>query len=159
MRAIRWSMRKSPPAMLTAEQAARAKAREGSFLNPGIGGRGGHGHDGGVIDDLHATAATALGITPETLMQEMRAGKTLAQVASDHGVSRDSLKATLTSAAQTAIQKALTAGQITQAQADELKSGLGARIDQMLDATGKGPMGSRGHGARPHAAPAQQSAQ
>ena len=57
----------------------------------GLGAHGGMGRDGGPM----AAAATAIGIDAKTLMSEMRAGKSLAQVAQAPGKSRDQLKAAL----------------------------------------------------------------
>lgn len=79
---------------LTADQAAAAKARIASGQPSGPGGpgaQGGPGRSGGAL----AAAATASGIDAKTLMTEMRAGRSLAQVAAAHGKSRDELKAAL----------------------------------------------------------------
>jgi predicted DNA-binding protein (UPF0251 family) len=48
----------------------------------------GHGLLGRGLDE----AASVIGIDRATLVQELQSGKTLAQVAQDHGVSRDQLK-------------------------------------------------------------------
>jgi len=123
----------------TAEQEAAENACQG-------GGRGGPGAFGNGLGDLLGAAATRLNITREALQQELQGGKTLAQVATGHGVSRDQLKASLTTAAQTAIQQAVTSGRLTQAQAAQETSNLSQRLDQLLDRTGgaRGPGGPGG---------------
>lgn len=98
---------------LTAEQATQAKARIAEsgglhFGGPGFGGpKGEHGPGGpgahgpraegmrGGPGELMGSVASAIGIDQQTLMQELRSGKTLAQVAQDHGKSREDLKAAL----------------------------------------------------------------
>jgi hypothetical protein len=110
---------------LTAEQGTQAKARIASgdkgpglfgFARPGFGGKG-HGGPGGPggmpggmpgargpqsgdsqrgpIGGPNATAAAAIGIDAATLQSELRAGKSLAEIAAAHGKTRDELKAAL----------------------------------------------------------------
>jgi hypothetical protein len=106
---------------LTAEQAAQAKARIASgekgpglfgFAGPHMGGKG-HGGPGGPggmpgarapqsngnqrgpIGGPNAAAAAAIGIDAATLQSELRAGKSLAEIAAAHGKTRDALKAAL----------------------------------------------------------------
>lgn len=98
---------------MTAEQGAQAKARVAEtggmpFGGPSFGGpKGGHGPGGhggpgpraegmrGGPGELMGSVAAAIGIDQQTLMQELRSGKTLAQVAEAHGKSREDVKAAL----------------------------------------------------------------
>src|SRR5438876_5190192 len=82
---------------ITADQASKLKnAANGGFhgLIPGLKG-GGPGGPGGPSSaafpgtDVFTIVAQKLGITVDALRQEMRQGKSLAQVGADHGVSRD----------------------------------------------------------------------
>ena len=50
----------------------------------GPGGQGGRGHGGARV--AGQTAAATIGISPEELRSQVRAGKTVAQVATEHGV-------------------------------------------------------------------------
>jgi transposase-like protein len=50
----------------------------------GPGGPGGRGHGG--IRVAGETAATTIGVTPEELRNQVRSGKTIAQVSTEHGV-------------------------------------------------------------------------
>jgi uncharacterized protein YidB (DUF937 family) len=71
-------------------------------------------------------AANALGMTADELLAELKAGKTLGQLADEKGVSRDALVKAMKDAAKEAVDKALQEGRITQEQADNMK----ARIDE-----------------------------
>lgn len=73
---------------------------------------------------LRQAAAEALGVTPEALTDEIREGRTLAEVAEAHGVSRADLLAALQAAAQDDLRAQLDPlvadGGLTQEQADAL---------------------------------------
>ena len=112
----------------------------------------GRGHGGPRAGHVTPEAtAKILGITVEELRTAMEAGKTLAQVAADNGVSKADLISKLVAAAKTQLAADVKAGTITQAQADEIASGLTARITEKVDRVGHGPGGHHGHGPRPDA--------
>ncbi len=101
------------------------------------GGPAGPGHRGpffGGINDAVGSVATFLGVTPAQLRTELEGGKSLADVATAHGKTRDELKAHLTTQANTRLDKAVADGKLTQAQADQLKSTLSSHLDQIIDA-------------------------
>jgi polyhydroxyalkanoate synthesis regulator phasin len=122
---------------LTAEQAEQIKSRQGTFggmmrgVGPGLHMRGA---GGGVHLNLHEIVATTLGITPEQLREEMSQGKSLAQIVTEKGISRDNVKAAIVTAHTTAINQAVANGRLTQEQADRMLQTLESRIDAMLDA-------------------------
>ncbi len=132
---------------LTQEEADALKARidSGDGLGPFGGGRG-HGMPGGphgggfamgfgvgLPDQLDARA-TFLGIEQAQLSEELAAdGATLATVAEAHGKSRDDLKTFLTDSAATKLAEAVTAGKLTQAQADEISVRTGGMLDRLID--------------------------
>jgi len=101
---------------------------------PGFGPGPGFGH--GPIGDAIATATTYLGISAQTLMQDLTSGKSLAQVAdSTPGKSADGLVQALVAAEQAELKTAVTAGKLTQAQADALSSNLTQRITALVNGT------------------------
>jgi polyhydroxyalkanoate synthesis regulator phasin len=129
---------------ITAEQGARLKeAKLGEFLmkigalHEKLGNANGSLRIGvaGVVTSLDA-AADLMKISREQLATELRSGKSLAQVASDHGVTRDQLKAALLGEAKTKLDEAVRNGRMTQAQADEAYAALQNRIDAMVDRVG-----------------------
>lgn len=109
-----------------------------------LGPGGGHG-GGGRGADL-ATAATTLKLSEDDLRTQLQAGRTLAQVASAQGVAVDDLVTALVDAQKTRIAAQVTAGTITQAQADERLADLKQRITDRVNAAGGGGRGGRGPG-------------
>jgi len=95
----------------------------------GPGGRG-FGHGG---DELTA-AANYLGLTESALATQLEAGKTLAQVAgATSGKSVAGLVDALVAAEKTEIAAAVTAGRLTQAQADQVLPTLQARFTALVN--------------------------
>jgi hypothetical protein len=103
------------------------------------GGPGGAGGPGGMFGGMRAghlgddKIATFLGITQDQLRQELRSGKSLAQVATAHGKSADQLKTFIVTSITQQVNDAVRAGTMTQAQADRILNGLSARVDEMIN--------------------------
>lgn len=117
------------------------------FAGPGMR-RGGFGHGpgrggpGGHLDD----AAAYLGVTEAELVEQLRAGTSLADVAKAEGKSVDGLKAALLASEKKELDALVAAGKITQAQADAALERREARLDDFVEGT-LGPCGERGaHG-------------
>ncbi len=87
-------------------------------------GRGGFGWAGGGMWTMFDTAAEALGLTPEELFAELRAGKSPAEIAEEQGVDvealYDAMNAARGEAMQQALQQAVEDGRLTQEQADQM---------------------------------------
>ena len=112
-----------------------------------------HGHRGGIARLAQAEVAKALGITVQELRTEREAGKTLAQIAADKGVAKGTLITRLVAAAEQQLAADVTAGRLTQAQADARKATLRDRITERVDGTRPGHgKDHRGHGPRDEAA-------
>jgi urease accessory protein UreF len=93
--------------------------------------------------------AQFLGLTPQELGEQIRSGKSLAEVAQGKGKSRDDLKTFLTNQAKTRFSAAVTAGRLTQAQADQMLAKMTANLDTMIDhkgQPGKGPRPGQNQG-------------
>jgi hypothetical protein len=97
-------------------------------------------------------AAQYLGITPAELRKQLRSGRSLAQIAaSTSGKSVDGLRAALTAAATTRLQKALADGSITSQQEQKRLGAVSRRIDALLNrspraaAAAAARAGTRGH--------------
>lgn len=107
----------------------------------GPGGRGRHGARVSPED-----TAAVLGITVEQLRTQREAGKSLAQIAATKGISRADLVEGLVAKAEAQLEADVTAGRLTQAQADAARSALSARTTARVDRVG-GPGGGGGpHG-------------
>ena len=106
-------------------------------------------HHGRGGDDL-AAAATYLGVSQADLLTSLQSGKTLAQVAAaTNGKSVAGLIDALVAAEKTELAAAVTAGRLTQAQADQIATGLTAHVTAEVNGTrpDHGPGGPGfGHG-------------
>jgi len=94
--------------------------------------------------DILSTTATKLGMTVSQLRAALWQGKTLAQIASEHGVTRDDLKTALLATARANANTLLEQGVLTQEEADQALRAVESNLDTLIDATG--PWGFK-HGA------------
>jgi hypothetical protein len=104
--------------------------------SPGGPGFRGHGRGfGAVALDL----AKALGLTRDKLRDQLRAGKSVADIAKAQGKSLTDVRASLKADAKAQADKAVKAGDLTQKQADELLSHLDDRLEHLGDEKAMGP--------------------
>ncbi len=160
-------------AILAAHRPELVKAiNDGTFMKPHAGGpgdrRGGpggpgdkRGGPGGPMMGVGAgpdALAKALGLEPAALRTELQAGKSIADIAKAKSIDLATVKATLVKAEKDALAAAVTAGKLTQAQADKMSANIEARIDAMLNGSGRpGFPGGPGRGPqdpRPQQRPA-----
>lgn len=91
-----------------------------------------------VLTDL----AKALNLSLTDLQSQLQSGKTLDQIAQAQGVSQAQLETALEASVKDNLAKAVTAGTLTQAQADQMLSFMGGNYAKMLDMIGL--MGANG---------------
>jgi hypothetical protein len=131
------------------------------FLGPGKGGPGpgapgfgpggpGFDHGGGPFGGLDA-AASYLGLSEDKLFEQLRAGKSLADVAKAQGKSVDGLKSALSDAAGKRLDEAVKDKHLTQAQADRIKQKLDSHLDDLI--AGKRPARPRFERGERHRGP------
>ena len=145
---------------LTEEEAERLQERfdERGFALPGLGtprpggpGLGslfglGHGLLQGAGDVVEA-AADYLGLTEAELLERLRDGDSLADVAEAEGKSVDGLEAALREATKAELDEAVEDGVLTREQADRLGEALGEHVDDLVQGSLRlGPGLGRGHG-------------
>lgn len=130
---------------LTQAEATALKARIQAstgvpFFGRGLGGHGfGGGRFGGGVGGSDAAAATYLGITEPTLRSDLRAGQSLAQVATaTPGKSVSGLKAAIIAAKTTELNAEVSSSQITSTQEQRRLTALSSRIDALLQRTWPG---------------------
>jgi AraC-like DNA-binding protein len=99
------------------------------FGGPGRRGRFGPGGRVGV-------AAKYLNEKPAQLLNQLRSGESLAQIASAQGKNVSGLKSALTTAATTRLDKAVAAKLITSAQEQKILSRLSSRLDTIINRKG-----------------------
>lgn len=119
--------------------ARMAELVEREGLGRGHGGRGHHGpgrgHKLGIINAID-DAATALGIPVQELRDALAAGSSIAQVAEAKGKNLADVKAAMIADAGARIDAAQAAGRIDADQAAELKAGLSAKVDALVEKEG-----------------------
>lgn len=123
--------------------ALKARIQANDF--PLIGGADRGGGHFGFFGRLDA-AASYLGLTDAELRTELENGKSLAQVATDHGKSVDGLINALVASAQKKLDEAVAAGRLTKSEETEMLSGLKARITSLVNSRGLAGPHFRGRG-------------
>jgi lambda repressor-like predicted transcriptional regulator len=91
------------------------------------------------LGDPRQAAADYLGLSVEELDPELQAGKSLAEIASEHGKSVDGLEQAVIDAAKADLDKRVAAGDITAEQEQQLLSDLRSHVDDLVNATGGPP--------------------
>jgi len=131
--------------LLTQEQADAIKAKRkasGSVLGGPLGGPrfhgkphlfGGRGHHGAraVKHDLLGAVAEALGTTRAKLFEQLRAGKSIADVAKAQRKSLDSVRSAVKAATKTRLDKAVKDGDMTRKQADKIAEHLDKGVEDI----------------------------
>lgn len=126
-----------------ADEIKKRQAESGLVLGGGKDGPGGRhgGPDGGR--ELMADAAKALGLTEAKLMEQLRDGKTITQIAKAQNKDLADVKAAVKKAALARLDQQVKDGDITKAQRDEIAEHLEDHIEHLGERRGgRGP----GHG-------------
>jgi hypothetical protein len=90
-------------------------------------------------------AVTALlGMTRDEIISELKAGKSLTQIAESKGVSKDKLVSTIVDARKAVLQQAVTDGRLTQEQMDLMVQRMTERVSALADSTSLGTYSGRG---------------
>lgn len=103
-----------------------------------------HGHGHRLMVGL-STAATALGVTEAELRTALESGKSIADVAEEKGVDVQKVIDDMVAAAKTHLAEEVTAGRLTQAEADQKLTEATTRITAIVngEAPLRGPRGER----------------
>jgi uncharacterized protein (DUF433 family) len=127
------------------------------FFAPGPGGPGkghgphvfgfGFGYGGPLIDEL----ADALGTTPAKLFAQLRAGKSIADVAKANGKSLDDVRSALKATVKTRLDKAVANDDLTQKQADAILGRVDEHLKDLVSGRMPSPHGHRHGGGKPPA--------
>ena len=133
---------------ITQDRADKLKERIASsdhIILPGGGrhGKGGgcHGGPGPILNDV----AGVLGIDKEVLMNDLRNGQSLAEIAQAQGQNVDDFKAALLDNAHQKLNDLVGQSQLTQDKADQMFQRLSDNIDQIINAHHT-PGEGHGHG-------------
>jgi polyhydroxyalkanoate synthesis regulator phasin len=128
---------------ITQEQADQVRQRIEQSQGLGLGLRGWRVRAlGGVVRSVAGT----LDMTPREILQDLRQGQSLAEIGQAKGVSTDTLKSAILSAAKEKLDQAVANGKLTQDQADKIMTRLTENIDKILNwkrgSSGEGLPGS-----------------
>lgn len=143
---------------ISQEQADKVATTLDEALPQRGDGPGGHG-PGGRHGGRHGVeaATAALGVTPQELRTALREGKSLADVAESKGVAKDTLVAAMVEEAKAHLAEKVTAGRLTQAEADTRLAELTTKITEQVDRKGgpgrPGRGGERGDDPAPAPSP------
>jgi hypothetical protein len=140
----------------TLDQQLPKRGAQGQGMR-GPEGPGGHmfGRDlHGILGRAETAAATALHLSTDELRTQLRAGKSLAQIAATQKVSVDTLVTAVVDAEKAELAAQVKAGRLTQAQADSIGSTLTQRITDLVNGVGRGA-GGFGHWGPGRQAPGQ----
>ena len=124
-----------------AADGAQTGTSEG--LNCGVG----HGWGAGIDESVTAL----LGMTQEQIQEQRQAGKSLVEIAATKNISEETLINTIIAAKQEAITAKVTAGTMTQAQADSCLVQMQERVKLSVNRTTVGPpewAGANGNGQK-----------
>ncbi len=128
--------------------APRPGAKSGSAIAPGWGPGSGWGPGGpagggaiahgfgfgfGLLPQGLRAVTSYLGITAAKLQTDLRAGKSLAQIATAQGKTASGLESDITSVLKSMLSKQVAAKHLTQAQAQKLLATMKARIAAIVD--------------------------
>lgn len=80
-------------------------------------------------------SAKTIGITPQTLKADLKAGNSIAGVATQHGVTPQTVVNALVSAADGKVNSAVTAGKLTSTQASAIEAKLPTVVTKIVDHT------------------------
>ena len=97
-------------------------------------GPGGMGGWGGPQNSLVAVAAKVLGVDQPTLVSTLNGGKTIADVAKEKGVALDKIVDAFLAPRAEGLKSAVTAGRLTQAQADSWLAIMKTNVTAQLSA-------------------------
>ena len=124
----------------------RIEAGDGAGF-PDHRGPGGDKQQRPAMVKFEEAIASAIGITPADLKTAMKAGKTPVQVAQEKGIDQATLKTKVLANVKIELSAQVTAGKLTQAQADKAYDMLSSHIDDMLTKAPRiGAPGQRGPG-------------
>jgi len=120
------------------------------YGNGMMGGRGGHiaGEEGPHHDEMIATFAKAIGLSPEVIETRLASGETMWQIVESEGLSMEEFGEIMSQVRSDFMQQALDDGTLTQEQADFMASrrAAGGYGQGFGDCMGDGASGGYHHG-------------
>jgi len=113
---------------ISPEEAEQIRQRIEESKGLGLVGR--HRH---LLGGIVRSVADTLDMTPREIAQDLRQGQSLAEIGQAKGVSTDTLKSAILTAADEKLDQAVADGKLTQDQADKIMTRLTDNIDKILN--------------------------
>ncbi|RNB87040.1 hypothetical protein EDM56_15195 [Brevibacillus fluminis] len=133
----------------TAEKGAHAgKVDNTQLLDGGQFGDHGHGRGFGKGFANNAELLALLKLDADQLQEQLKAGKSLAEIAQAQGVSTDALTSLLAKQRDQKLTEAVKNGKLTKERADRIKVNSAERIKQFVESKHNGRMHGKGSGLR-----------
>jgi hypothetical protein len=117
--------------------AAGPNTSRGASVTPNL--QAGYGNCQGLGLGPDQSVATLLGLTQEQIREQRQAGKSLVQIAATRNVTEAALVDAIMAANQAALQKLVSAGTLTQQQADLRLAQMVERVKLAVNRTTVGP--------------------
>lgn len=120
---------------VSAQQGQARLARAERLIDRIINGRLGAAKQRAGKSRLLTVSARYIGLSPKTLKAELKAGKSLAQVAAAHGKTAAGLKEALLKPMKAKLARAVASGRVTAASVDAKLARLSSRLDALINRT------------------------
>ena len=104
---------------------------------PGTGPLGRHGRlgPGEIVKGMVNVAADTIGVQPDDLVNELKNGKSVADVATEHNVDPQTVVQAIVDAGNKKVDEAVTNGKLTSMQGDKIKSHLSDAATKFVNHT------------------------
>jgi hypothetical protein len=118
---------------VSAQQSRARLVRAERLIERMVNGKAGASKQRAAKSRLLNVAARYIGLSPKALRTELKAGKSLAQVAAAHGKTAAGLKEALLKPVKARLARAVASGRITAASADAKLARLSSRLDALIN--------------------------
>jgi len=120
--------------IIQAFKDAKPEKAPGQGQGP-LGRRGRRGAPGQILKGMVDVAANTIGVQPSDLANEVKSGKSVADVATAHNVDPQTVVQAIVDAGNKKVDEAVTNGKLTSAQGDKIKSHLSDAATKFVNHT------------------------
>jgi hypothetical protein len=134
------------PAFAQSKVAGQAQSADQGDTNH----QGRHGMRRHLVREAIKTAADTIGVSPQDLVNELKSGKSIAEVATEHGKDPQAVVDALVAKINAAVDKALQAGKISEDTANKIKTKAPEIANRIVNAHRQPGQGGPDGGRRGH---------
>ena len=121
---------------VSAQQSRARLVRAERLIERMVNGKAGASKQRAAKSRLLNVSARYIGLSPKALRAELKAGKSLAQVAAAHGKTAAGLKEALLKPVKARLARAVASGRVTAASAEAKLARLSSRLDALINRAG-----------------------